>query len=127
MQHILVILSALCWLSCESLTPLYHGLSVADQEFYILPVLVYENSGLEPYIDEATVEAHHEGHVNNYRKKMNGLLKAWREKVGFKVYYVTGTVSCLLTIYDCVHVHVNPWSAKLGHGCLRVTVLEIVS
>ena len=48
---------------------------------YKLPELPYTYKSLEPYIDEATVKVHHSGHHAGYTKKLNAVLKSWREKV----------------------------------------------
>ena len=50
-------------------------------EVYPLPNLPYEYNELEPWIDEGTVRAHHLGHHEAYRNKMNALLNQWRDQV----------------------------------------------
>ena len=96
MKHIVIILSALCWISCES-SAVYEGIALPEQDSYELPTLSFDFGDLEPYIDARTVQTHHEGHVNNYRKKMNGILQAWREKVGeYKSMCYPGTCISLL-------------------------------
>ena len=50
-------------------------------EEYELPELPYPYDGLEPYVDEATLRVHHQGHHMGYAKKMNAALIDWREKV----------------------------------------------
>ena len=51
--------------------------------YYILPFLPYNISGLEPHITEKTVAAHYLGHHQAYQRKMNAALSEWREEVGF--------------------------------------------
>ena len=48
---------------------------------YSLPKLGFSDSSLEPYIDRATVENHHQGHHEAYRKKLNAALADWRIQV----------------------------------------------
>lgn len=45
---------------------------------YELPDLPYGYDELEPYIDEATVRVHHQGHHMSYVKNLNATLEAWR-------------------------------------------------
>ncbi|XP_072034912.1 superoxide dismutase [Mn]-like [Amphiura filiformis] len=47
---------------------------------YTLPDLPYDYNGLEPYLDEATLRVHHTGHHAGYTKKLNAVLKQWREE-----------------------------------------------
>jgi len=42
-----------------------------------LPPLPYEYDALEPFIDEATLKVHHDGHHATYVKKLNKALKAY--------------------------------------------------
>jgi len=49
-------------------------------EVYPLPDLTYAYNELEPWIDEGTVRAHHLGHHDAYRNKMNTLLNQWRDQ-----------------------------------------------
>jgi Fe-Mn family superoxide dismutase len=69
-----------------TLLPLVRGIAppyeaLADKaEIYTLPPLPYEYRGLEPWMDEATLRAHHEGHHDAYRKKMNAFLAQWRDQ-----------------------------------------------
>ena len=48
---------------------------------YVLPDLPYKYGALEPYIDEATLKVHHQGHHAAYTAKMNTALKQWRQEV----------------------------------------------
>ena len=48
---------------------------------YILPKLKWSLGELEPYMDQATVDAHYNGHHNAYRTKLNKALQEWREEV----------------------------------------------
>ena len=59
---------------------LYQELKNPQAE-YSLPELPYPYSGLEPYLDNATLLVHHLGHHKAYAKKMNAALQGWREKV----------------------------------------------
>ena len=84
--HVAVIVSCLCSLSAAvgvadyKFEPPYYLISV-KAELYILPILPYELADLEPYIDAATMEAHYYGHHDGYRRRMNEVLKDWREDV----------------------------------------------
>ena len=55
---------------------------VEYSDYYAHPKLPYDYSALEPFIDEATLRVHHQGHHRAYCAKMNAALKEWREKVG---------------------------------------------
>jgi len=71
------------------LVNLSHGVnppysSTAEKaEAYSLPALPYGYQDLEPWIDRGTVQAHYEGHHENYRRKMNALLDQWRDQVAY--------------------------------------------
>lgn len=54
------------------------------KEDYSLPDLPYGYDGLQPFIDEATLQVHHLGHHAAYTKKLNAALKSWRESVSNK-------------------------------------------
>ena len=62
------------------------------QEFkdhYDLPKLPYPTNALEPWIEEKTLIAHHNGHLAKYTAKMNAVLHEWRKSVRC-VYFVKG-------------------------------------
>ncbi|XP_013420018.1 uncharacterized protein LOC106180552 isoform X3 [Lingula anatina] len=54
--------------------------SAVPKEAYPLPPLPYPYGGLEPHMDERTVQIHHQGHHAAYTTKMNAALKQWREE-----------------------------------------------
>ena len=54
---------------------------VVNDELYQLPDLPYNYNGLEPFLNEATLKVHHTGHLAGYTKKINAVLKDWREAV----------------------------------------------
>jgi Fe-Mn family superoxide dismutase len=54
-------------------------------EIYSLPALTFGYGDLEPFIDEPTLMAHHQGHHEAYRKKMNTALSEWRQSVNIEL------------------------------------------
>ena len=75
----------------EVVGPPYHLLSVRAER-YILPLLPYDYSDLEPYIDKKTVVAHYDGHHEAYRQKMNAALNDWREDVSLTIVVSANTL-----------------------------------
>ncbi|XP_070570772.1 superoxide dismutase [Mn/Fe]-like [Ptychodera flava] len=61
--------------------PLPYEIIATYASSYELPTLPYDYGDLEPYIDEATVRVHHQGHHAGYTQKMNAALSTWRSKV----------------------------------------------
>lgn len=51
---------------------------------YTLPQLPFGDSDLEPYIDSATLKAHHRGHHQTYTTNLNKILTEWRAEDGAK-------------------------------------------
>ena len=49
--------------------------------YYILPILGYNMSDLEPFITETTIFAHYLGHHATYQSKMNAALSEWKKEV----------------------------------------------
>ena len=49
--------------------------------FYILPIMSFNMTDLEPHISENTMLAHLLGHHGAYLRKMAAALKEWREEV----------------------------------------------
>jgi len=49
--------------------------------YYILPIIGYNMSDLEPYITEKTIFAHYLGHHAAYQSKMNAALSEWKKEV----------------------------------------------
>jgi len=58
--------------------PPYYSATMKTQS-YILPILQYGVHLLSPYIDHDTTQNHYFGHHEIYRRKMNDVLKEWRE------------------------------------------------
>ena len=54
---------------------------VEYMDYYPHPKLPYAYDALEPFIDAATLQVHHQGHHRAYCAKMNAALKEWREQV----------------------------------------------
>ena len=54
---------------------------VEYNDYYAHPKLPYAYNALEPFVNEATLQVHHQGHHRTYCTKMNAALKEWREKV----------------------------------------------
>ena len=54
---------------------------VEYSDHYAHPNLPYAYGDLEPFVNEATLQVHHQGHHRAYCAKMNAALKEWREKV----------------------------------------------
>ena len=85
-------LSLLNFLYTKAGVPPPYETTWSKAEVYSLPKLQYDYNGLEPFLDEATLHAHHEGHHEAYRKKMNTALQEWRrfvsDKNKFMVYFV---------------------------------------
>ena len=50
-------------------------------EMYAFPELPYEYDALEPFMDQATLKVHHQGHHSAYTAKMNSYLKQLRSEV----------------------------------------------
>ena len=48
---------------------------------YPPPNLPYAYDALEPFVNEATLKVHHQGHHRAYCTKMNAALKEWRKQV----------------------------------------------
>ena len=67
-------------LETYEIAPPYYGATV-KAERYILPVLKWSLSQLQPFLDRATHEAHYYGHHEAYRKKLNTALQQWRDEV----------------------------------------------
>ena len=59
---------------------------VEYSDYYPHPQLPYAYDALEPFIDAATLQVHHQGHHRAYCGKMNAALKEWREKVTYAMY-----------------------------------------
>lgn len=83
---VLCILAVVCGAASASSSDLLPEDTVYEMiteysEYYAHPKLPYEYSALEPFIDEATLRVHHQGHHRAYCAKMNAALKEWREKV----------------------------------------------
>ena len=51
------------------------------RDYYPHPKLPYAYDTLEPFMDEATMKVHHQGHHRAYCSNMNAALKEWREQV----------------------------------------------
>ena len=49
--------------------------------YYILPLLGYNTSDLEPFITEKTLSAHYLGHHAIYQSKVNAALSEWKKEV----------------------------------------------
>jgi superoxide dismutase len=85
----------------------YHVLSV-PAEVYILPILPYDNGGLEPYITREMLETHYEGHHDAYRRKMNAALTCMagrRKYVVAEFQLITEATQCstldFFNVNDC--------------------------
>ena len=80
---------------CDDKTP-YSQLNQRLEQ-YSLPKLGFSDDMLEPYIDRATVENHHQGHHEAYRKKMNAALATWRSEVSMNKFsvYLNVTITLL--------------------------------
>ena len=52
-----------------------------SRDDYPHPKLPYAYDALEPFLSEATMKVHHQGHHRAYCAKLNAALKEWREKV----------------------------------------------
>ncbi|XP_077997727.1 superoxide dismutase [Mn]-like [Glandiceps talaboti] len=68
---------AALFITCLADSLPYEG-TVKVLERYELPDLPYGYGDLEPYIDEATVRVHHQGHHAGYTNKLNTALSNWR-------------------------------------------------
>ena len=66
-----------------SYTPIL--LSANSGANYSLPSLPYSTSDLEPFIDNATVNVHYNGHHLAYTNNMNNILASWRALVSITV------------------------------------------
>ncbi|XP_071496592.1 superoxide dismutase [Mn/Fe]-like [Diadema antillarum] len=77
---IVVILS--CFLSiCQGIEDVYpYEYIVEVSTDYRLPNLPFDYGDLEPYIDEDTVIAHHQGHHAAYTRKLNAALAQWKNE-----------------------------------------------
>ena len=51
------------------------------RDSYQHPKLPYTYDHLEPFVSEATMRVHHQGHHRAYCTKLNAALKEWREEV----------------------------------------------
>ena len=84
---VLVALSAAASAASSDLLPedTAYEMIVEYSDHYAHPNLPYAYGGLEPFVNEATLQVHHQGHHRTYCAKMNAALKEWREKVRVSV------------------------------------------
>ena len=65
------------------------------REEYSLPKLPYNESDLEPYIDEETVKLQYSVHHYGYTQKLNHVLKVWRNSSVSKIRKARNTFEAL--------------------------------
>ncbi len=56
---------------------------VVPQQVLLLPDLPFSHDALQPHLDPATLQVHHEGHHKAYCDKTNAALEEWRAQVRY--------------------------------------------
>ena len=92
----LVVLFGVLSSTCLGIAPPYY-LTTLKTQYYILPLLDYNETDLQPLLSEETFVDHYYGTHQNYQNSMADTLKAWRKDVSDYVSRIT-QYTCSVTI-----------------------------